>query len=44
MGQYLAIGLATKIWMKKIEINKAKLTIEALQEKMQQQFNHIPEI
>lgn len=44
MGQYLAIGLVTRANIQKIEINQAKLTIDALQERMHKEFFHVPEI
>ena len=44
MGQFLAIGLATKIGVKKTEVDKAQLNIEQFQEKMKQELHYIPEI
>ncbi len=43
MGQYLAIGLVTKIGVKKTEVDNA-LNIEQMQEKMKQQLHYVPEI
>ncbi|EDN68100.1 conserved hypothetical protein [Beggiatoa sp. PS] len=44
MGQYLAIGLVTKISVKKIEVDKAKLNLTQLQDKMKQELHYVPEI
>ena len=44
MGQFLAIGLATKIRVKKAEIVKAQLTLEQVQEKMTHVLHYVPDI
>ncbi len=44
MGRFLAIGLATKIFISKSDTDEANLTIEQLQEKMVQQLHFVPEI
>ncbi len=44
MGQFLAIGLATHIGVKKPDVDKAQLTIEQLQEKMKHELHYVPEI
>ncbi len=44
MGQFLAIGLATQIGVKKSEVDKAQLSIEQLQERMKQELHYVPEI
>ncbi len=44
MGQFLAIGLATHIGVKKTNIDKAQLTLEQLQEKMKHEWHYVPEI
>ncbi len=44
MGQFLAIGLVTKIGVKKPEVDKAHLNIDQLQEKMKQELHYVPEI
>lgn len=44
MGQFLAIGLVTKIGVEKKEIDKAQLNLKQLQEKMKEELNYIPEI
>ena len=44
MGQYLAIGLVTKIKIEKNKDNKILLNIENLQEKMQDFFHFVPQI
>jgi hypothetical protein len=44
MGQYLAIGITTKLGVKKKQVDKAQLTLEQLQEKMQQELYFVPEL
>ena len=44
MGQFLAIGLATEIGIKKSEADKADLTLEQLQERMQHDLHYAPDI
>ncbi len=44
MGQYLAIGLTTKISVKKSELDNAKLDAVQLQELMQQQLHYVPDL
>ena len=44
MGQFLAIGLATRIGVAKAEINAAHLTFEQLQERMRQDVGYHSEI
>ncbi len=44
MGQFLAIGLVTKIGVEKKEVDKAQLNLEQLQEKMKEELHYIPEI
>ena len=44
MGQFLAIGLVTKIGVEKKEVDNAQLNLEQLQEKMKVEFHYIPEI
>ncbi len=44
MGQFLSIGLATKIGIQKKELEKAQINIEQLQEKMKEELNYIREI
>jgi hypothetical protein len=44
MGQFLAIGIVSKIGVKKTQVNKAQLSIEQLQEKMQQELSFLPEL
>ncbi|MCI5222503.1 MAG: hypothetical protein D3924_07495 [Candidatus Electrothrix sp. AR4] len=44
MGQFLAIGLATEIGINKSEVDKADLTLEQLQERMQQDLHYVPDI
>ena len=40
MGQFLAIGLATEIGINKSEADKAELTLEQLQERMQHDLHY----
>ncbi len=44
MGQYLAIGLATTVGVKKPEVAKAKLTIDHVQEQMRHKLHYVPDI
>ncbi|MCI5125530.1 MAG: hypothetical protein D3925_13915 [Candidatus Electrothrix sp. AR5] len=44
MGQFLAIGLATEIGINKPEADKADLTLEQLQERMQHDLHYAPGI
>jgi hypothetical protein len=44
MGQFLAIGLATKLYPRKTEVAKAQLSIEQLQNKMKEDLHFTPEI
>jgi len=44
MGQFLAIGLVTKISVEKKEADKAQLDLEQLQEKMREEFHYVPEL
>ena len=44
MGQFLAIGLATEIGINKSEADKADLTLEQLQERMQHDLHYVPDI
>lgn len=44
MGQFLAIGLSTKITIKKSEASTARLNSEELQEYMQRELLYTPEI
>jgi len=44
MGQFLAIGLVTKIRVNKAEVDKAQLTLEQLQGTMTHALHYIPEI
>ncbi len=44
MGQFLAIGLATEIGIKKSEADKADLTLEQVQERMQHDLHYVPDI
>lgn len=44
MGQFLAIGLVTKIGVEKKEVDKAQLNLKQLQKKMKEELHYIPEI
>nr|VFK18851.1 MAG: hypothetical protein BECKLPF1236B_GA0070989_11542 [Candidatus Kentron sp. LPFa]VFK67810.1 MAG: hypothetical protein BECKUNK1418G_GA0071005_11674 [Candidatus Kentron sp. UNK]VFK69153.1 MAG: hypothetical protein BECKUNK1418H_GA0071006_10114 [Candidatus Kentron sp. UNK] len=44
MGQFLAIGLATRVSAKKTEVDKSQLDIEQLQEEMKAKLYYAPEI
>ena len=44
MGEFLAIGIVSKIGVKKQHVNKTKITVEQLQEKMRQELGFVPEI
>ena len=44
MGQFLAIGLATRIGIKKSEADKADLNLDQLQERMQHDLHYVPDI
>lgn len=44
MGQFLAIGIVSKIGVAKKQVNKAQISIEQLQEKMQQECYFLPEL
>ena len=44
MGQFLAIGLATEVGINKSETDKAGLTLEQLQERMQHDLHYVPDI
>ena len=44
MGQFLAIGLVTKIGVEKKEVDKAQLNLEQLQKKMKEELHYIPKI
>ncbi len=44
MGQFLAIGLTTKISVKKSEADKAHLNIDQVQEHMQHDLHYVPDI
>jgi hypothetical protein len=44
MGQFLAIGLVTEIGVNKSEADKADLTLEQVQERMQHDLHYVPDI
>lgn len=44
MGQYLSIGIVTKIGVSKAEVDKAELSLEQLQQEMTQNFRYASEI
>jgi len=44
MGQFLAIGLVTKIGVKKVEIEKANLNIDQVQEHMRHDLHYVRDI
>lgn len=44
MGQFLAIGIVSKISVAKKQVNKAQISIDQLQEKMQQECYFLPEL
>jgi hypothetical protein len=44
MGQFLAIGIVSKISVAKKQVNKAQISVEQLQEKMQQECYFLPEL
>ncbi len=44
MGRFLAIGLAMKIGVEKSELDRAKLSVENVQDKMQQHLYYVPDI
>nr|VFK06083.1 MAG: hypothetical protein BECKLPF1236A_GA0070988_1000124 [Candidatus Kentron sp. LPFa]VFK22653.1 MAG: hypothetical protein BECKLPF1236C_GA0070990_1000127 [Candidatus Kentron sp. LPFa] len=44
MGQFLAIGLATRVSAKKTEVDESQLDIEQLQEEMKAKLYYAPEI
>ncbi len=44
MGQFLAIGLATEIGIRKPETGKEPLSIDRIQEEMEYDLNFVPDI
>jgi hypothetical protein len=44
MGQFLAIGIVSRMSVAKKQVNKAQVSVEQLQEKMQQECYFLPEL